>query len=151
MITTANGTYGTEASPYQSSPKEYGVGGILANRQRGSDQVTIRQTSKPAVRFDNSFDATPSLQIKPIGVGTYMTFTFGGASYTAQVSAISQTNPVTPTPSASPSSSPTPSPSPSPTPSPSPSPSPTLTPTPTPTPSPSPTPTPPPSPTPTPP
>lgn len=97
MITTANGTYGTEASPYQSSPKEYGVGGILANRQRGSDQVTIRQTAKPAVRFDNSFDATPSLQITPIGVGTYMTFTFGGASYTAQVSGISQTNPVTPT------------------------------------------------------
>lgn len=81
MITTANGTYGTEASPYQSTPKEYGVGGILANRQRGSDQVTIRQTAKPVVRFDNSFDATPSLQITPIQVGTYLTIVGGVVTY----------------------------------------------------------------------
>jgi len=81
MITTANGTYGPDASPYQSAPKEYGVGGLIANRQRGSDQVTIRQQARPVVRIDNSFDATPSLQVIPIRVGTYLSIVGGVVTY----------------------------------------------------------------------
>lgn len=81
-------------SSITNRPWVWGNDGITA--YQGSNGVMISQLDRP--RVTNNASSIPSpVQPIPIVPGTYMTFDFGGASYTAEVTGVSQTNPATPT------------------------------------------------------
>ena len=77
----------------------WGNDGITA--YQGSNGVMISQLDQPRVTSSGASLGSPVQPVQPVPIvaGTYMTFSSGGSSYTAEVTGVSQTNPNPPTPS----------------------------------------------------
>ena len=74
----------------------WGNDGITA--YQGSNGVMISQLDQPRVTSSGASLGSPVQPVQPVPIvaGTYMTFSFGGSSYTAEVTGVSQ-NPNPPT------------------------------------------------------